>query len=129
MLAELAMAAVMLMIALALVVKVVGWVGSERRGVERREWAVQEASNLLETITARPFDAVTAEAAAKVALSQQARQVLPGVELKTMIQAEGAAGGPKSKRVSVVIRWRDRSGGWDAPVRLSTWIFAGRQRP
>jgi hypothetical protein len=129
MLAELAMSAVMLMVALALVVKVLGWVAAERRGAERREWAVQEASNLLETMTAGPFESVTAEAAARAALSPQARQMLPGAELKLDVARDDAAGGADSKRVTVRIRWRDRSGSWDTPVRLSTWIYAGRLRP
>ncbi|WP_250846990.1 hypothetical protein [Aquisphaera insulae] len=128
-LAELAMSAAMFMIAMFLIVKVMGWVAAERRGAERREWAVQEASNLLETFTARPFESVTSEAASRVALSTHARGVLPGAELKAEVVADGAAGGPGSKRVSLVLRWRDRSGGWAAPVRLTTWLFAGRPRP
>ena len=38
-LAEVAMSGVMLMIAMALTVKVLGWVGVERRSWDRRQWA------------------------------------------------------------------------------------------
>ena len=55
-LAELAMSAAMLMIAMALTVKVLGWVGVQQRAWDRRQVAVQEASNLMERLTARPFD-------------------------------------------------------------------------
>ena len=44
------MSAVMLMIAMALTVKVLGWVGAERRAWDRRQWAAQEAANLMEQV-------------------------------------------------------------------------------
>ena len=38
------MSAVMLMIAMALTIKVLGWVAAERRAWDRRQWAAQEAA-------------------------------------------------------------------------------------
>ena len=38
-----------------LTVKVLGWVGVERKVWDRRQWAAQEAANLMEQITSRPF--------------------------------------------------------------------------
>ena len=55
------MSGAMLMIAMALTVKVLGWVGVERKVWDRRQWAAQEAANLMEQITSRPFGDVTAE--------------------------------------------------------------------
>ena len=49
------MSAVMLMIAMALTMKVVGWVAAERRAWDRRQWAAQEAANLMERVTGRPL--------------------------------------------------------------------------
>jgi hypothetical protein len=125
-LAEAAMSGAMLMIAMALTVKVLGWVGAERRAWDRRQWATQEAANLMERVTGRPFDAVTAESAKTVTLSPQARQLLPGAELKVEIGENDPAGGPGSKRVAVRLRWHNRSGNWDAPVHLVSWIYRGR---
>ena len=65
------MSAVMLMIAMALTVKVLGWVGAERRAWDRRQWAAQEAANLMERMTGRPVRDVTADAA------KDARRFLP----------------------------------------------------
>jgi hypothetical protein len=127
MLAELAMSAVMLAIAMALVVKVVGWMATEHRAWDRRQWAVQEASNLMEEATARPFDAVSTTGLADLALSSQARRLLPGAELKADVAEKDATGGPGSKRVAVRVRWKDRSGSWDAPVQLTSWVY--RRRP
>jgi hypothetical protein len=116
----------MLMVAMALTVKVLGWVGVERYSFERRQCALQEAGNLMERLTARPFDAVTNSAGKQLTLSQPARKLLPGGELRVDVVENDPAGGPDSKRVAVLLRWKTRSGEWDAPVRLTSWIYRGR---
>ena len=62
-LVEVAMATVLLMIAMTLTVKVLGFVALERRACERRQRAMLEVANLMERITAYPFDEVTPELA------------------------------------------------------------------
>lgn len=123
---EVAMSGVMLMIAMALTVKVLGWAGAERRAWDRRQWAAQEASNLMEEATSRPFEAVTASALKSLQLSPQARALLPAAELASEVAENDPAGGPGSKRVAIRLRWHNRSGEWDAPVRLTSWIYRGR---
>ena len=125
-LAEVAMSAAMLMIAMALTVKVLGWVGVERRVWDRRQWAAQEAANLMEQITSRPFGDVTAEIGQELSLSPEARRLLPDAELKVEVGENDQAGGAGSKRVALQLRWHNRSGEWDAPVRLVSWIYRGR---
>lgn len=125
-LAELALSAAMLMIAMGLTVKVLGWVGAQRRIWDRRQVAVQEAANLMERLTARPFEEVSRDAARDLALSARARQALPGVEFKADVQENDKTGGSGSKRVMVELRWKGRSGGWDVPVHLTSWIYRGR---
>jgi hypothetical protein len=129
MLAELAMTIVLLIIAMTLVVKVLGWVAHERRAADRRERAVMEVANLMERITAQPLDEVTQEWARRLPLSEAARQSLPGSELA--VEIDGSAGlGPRpvpAKRIAIRLRWRGSSGEWDAPVRLTSWIHARRK--
>lgn len=120
------MSGVMLAIAMALTVKVLGWVAMERRASDRRQWAAQEVCNLMERVTAKPYDAVSEGSVGNVVLSPQARQMLPGAELRVEVVEDGPAGGKGSKRVAVQLRWHDRSGGWDAPARLTSWIYRGR---
>ena len=60
---EMAMAAVMLTVAMALTVKVLGYAGQQRRSAEQRQRAILEVANVMERITAEPFDEVTAERA------------------------------------------------------------------
>ena len=129
MLVEVAMSAVMLMIAMTLTVKVLGWMGIEQRAWDRRQWAAQDASNLMEQATARPFDEVTTTALEELTLSPQALRLLPGAELKADVVENDPAGGQGSKRVVVLLRWRDRSGDWDSPIRLTSWIYRGRPGP
>jgi hypothetical protein len=120
------MSAVMLMIAMTLTMKVLGWVAMERRAWDRRQWAVQEAANLMERVTGRPYESVTSSSVESVGLSAQAKQVLPDAELKAEVSQDEPAGGKGSKRVAIRLRWRNRAGEWDAPVRLVSWVYRGR---
>jgi hypothetical protein len=125
-LAEAAMSGVMLMIAMTLTVKVLGWVGAERRSTDRRQWATQEVGNLMERLTSRPFAAVTGDSSKELSLSPQAQRMLPEADLKVAVNENDPAGGPGAKRIAISLRWRNRSGEWDAPVRLTSWIYGGR---
>jgi hypothetical protein len=121
-LAEVTMASVLLMIAMTLTVKVLGYVALERRASERRHRAVLEVANVMEQITAYPFEVVTPNLAGRMTLSPVARQSLPDAELKVDV-AESQAGASRSaKRISIKLRWRARTGEWEAPVRLTSWI-------
>ena len=80
-LAEVAMATVILMIAMSLTVKVLGWVALERRAAERRQRAVLEVANVMERITAYPFEEVTPDLTRRITLSTTAGQSLPESDL------------------------------------------------
>jgi hypothetical protein len=120
------MSGVLLIIAMALSIRVLGWVGAERRAWDRRQWAAQEITNLMEVATSRPFEEVNSSRLKNLTLSAQAQALLPGAELATEVAENDPAGGPGSKRVAIRLRWRNRSGEWDAPVRLASWIYKGR---
>ena len=119
-LVELALTVALLAIAMGVTVQALGWIASERRAIERRQYAAQEAANVLERFVARPFDGLTPEAARAVTLSEAARAVLPGAELTVLVDDKAAS--PDARRVAVRLRWRQRTGEWEAPVRLTTWI-------
>ncbi len=121
------MGTVMVMIAMSLTVQVLGYVGSQRRVVEHRQRAVQEAANVLERITAHPYDEITAERARQLVLAPSARQALPGAELSVTVAEEVPGPGRAAKRIAVRLRWHGRSGEWESPVRLTTWVE--RRRP
>ncbi|MDG3004019.1 type IV pilus modification PilV family protein [Paludisphaera mucosa] len=125
---ETAMSALMLMIAMTLITKVVASVASERRAWDRRRCATAEAANVMERLSARPFDALATGPVPGLALAPEAARALPGAELKADVVADDPAGGAGSKRIGLQLRWRNRSGGWDAPVRLTTWVHRRKEK-
>jgi hypothetical protein len=124
---ELAMSAVMLAIVMTLTVKVLGYAGQQRRSADQRQRAVLEVANVMERITANPFDEITAERARKLSIPPAAAGSLSGSELAIDVTEEQPGPGRSAKRIAVRLRWKGRSGEWEAPVRLTTWIE--RRRP
>jgi hypothetical protein len=122
-LAETAMSAVMLMIAMGLVAKVVGWTAAERRNQERRLCAALEGANLMERLSARPFETLTTDAVKNTSLSPEAVRTLPDAQLKIDVAERHPTGGDDAKRIALELRWRSRSGEFDAPLRLTTWVY------
>jgi type II secretory pathway pseudopilin PulG len=120
---EMVAAVAMLMAAMTLVVQLVGWVAAGRRAAERRTRAIQEAANLMERLTARAPGDLTPQGVAALRLSPSARNALPGGELTVHVDP-GEAG---LTRIRLELRWRDRSGGVEAPVRLTSWIAPRRR--
>jgi hypothetical protein len=116
------MSVLVLLAAMNVTVKVLGWVGTERRGADRRQWAVQAASNVLERVAAGPFDRVTPDNVKAITARTDASRVLPGPAWEVEVDDEPGSPVP-ARRVSVRLRWKERSGEWGAPVRLSAWVF------
>lgn len=123
---ETAISALMLMIAMALAAKVTASLAAERRSWDRRGVAAVEVANVLERISARPFDALAVGPLEGLSLSPAASGMLPGAELTAEV-ADEPAGDLPARRVAVRLRWRNRAGDWDAPVRLVTWIHRRKE--
>jgi hypothetical protein len=70
---------------------------------------------------------LTTGAVRNLALSDVARQTLPGAELSVAAEENGEP--IASKRLSLRLRWRNRAGGWEAPVRLSAWTYRPGGKP
>jgi Tfp pilus assembly protein PilV len=128
-LAEVTMAAVLLMIAMTLTVKVMGYAGIERRATERRQRALLEVANLMERITAYRFDEVTSGLAGRMTLSDEARRSLPDPELVVDVAEKPPGVGREAKRIGISLRWRGRSGEKERPVRLTSWIERREETP
>jgi hypothetical protein len=122
------MATVLLMIVMTLAVKILGIVALERRQAERRQRALVEVANTMERITAHPFLDVTPELARRTTLSETAQAALPDSELSVDISDAKVGDSRIAKRIAIRLRWRGRSGEWEAPVRLTSWIEARRAR-
>jgi hypothetical protein len=121
---EVALTVFLLALAMTSLVKVLGWVANERRAAERRQWAIAEAGNLMDHLTAPPYDRITAESARAQgeAALPEVRRRLRDAELVLNVDESEKPGEPPGKRLSIRLRWRIRGGAWEAPVRLTAWI-------
>jgi hypothetical protein len=75
----------------------------------------------MERLAAQTWDEVSPEHAAKISLSEEARQALPGGAVA--VQVAQAPGDPQAKAVAVTVRWRPRADTPEANVRLVAWKF------
>ena len=123
---EIAVASLLLAISMTVTVQVLGWVAAERRAADRRQCAIGEAANIFERLAARPWEKLTPEAVKQVPLSENARRTLPDAELTVGVSDAGQEG--DARKIALRIRWKNRSGGWDAPVRLVAWTYRGRRQ-
>jgi len=118
---ELTVAMVILGALMSLCLKWVVATGGQQREAEWREAALREAANAMERLAAQSWEELSAERAAKVALSEEARQALPGGSLA--VQVTQPAGEPESKEIAVTVRWRPRPETPEAQVRLVGWRY------
>jgi hypothetical protein len=126
-LAEVTMSTVLLVIVMSMTVKVLGWVALERRAAERREQAIVEVANLMERLAAHPYDEVTPDLAHDYAVPAKTAMSLPDAELKVDIAESQPGAGRSARRIAIQLRWRDHSGEWAAPVRLTSWVERRRK--
>ena len=124
---EMAVAGVLIVVAMTVTVQVVGWIALERKAVERRERSLLEAENLLERIVATPWGELTTESAARFRVSEATAKFLRNPTLGLAVAAFDDA--PARKKVSVELRWLDRSGRPEAPVRLVAWTYRRGEAP
>ena len=123
-LADVGIAAIVLLVAMSLMLKVLVIVAHERRLADHRQRAALEVANLMERITAYPFDRVTPELARGMTVSETARQSLRDCELAIEVKrGEGPVAHDRdASRISITLRWREPSGEWQRPVRLTSWM-------
>jgi hypothetical protein len=111
---------VVLVLLMAVAVQLLAWVAAERRAAERRQWALEEAANIMDRITALPWDSLNSDRLSDVARSSQADSVLP--EGNLLVELMDMPGEFASKRVVVQVQWQARPGQRVAPVRLTSWV-------
>ena len=117
---ELALAAMLLAVALVLVAQTAAVTATQRRAVEYRRLAMQEAANLMERLADRPWTESTPEAARETAKAFAAKSSLPRAEFT--VDVETKPSDPSAKKIAVAIRWGapDRR---ESPVRLVGWVY------
>jgi len=122
---EVALTVLMVAVAMTTILQVLVWVASERRAIDRREWALEEAANIMERITAQPWNEISSEAVKSLSLPERMRESLPGVELSIAVDEKPDV---QLKRIAILLRWRNQAGVWDAPVRITSWVSRRDER-
>lgn len=110
----------LLAVFLAVCVQLLSVTALERRDIERRAVAMQEAANVIERVSAMGYDDVTPEKLKAIKLSPDIEQILPGATAQLSVDEE--SGDVPAKRVRVEIRWNAGRGN-QAPARLTYWVY------
>jgi len=97
------------------------WINAERQAAYQRQVALEEACNVLERISTAPWEAVDKERIETFEISSVGAKLLRDHRLVLSIDEKTE---PVSKRLSLVLDWKSRSGERVAPVRLTTWLYA-----
>jgi len=96
-------------------------ISHQRRAIQRRQLALQDAANLMEEIMVLPWDDAEKERIRNFQLSDQTNDALPSATLEFDIVDEAAQ--PRAKRVTITISWLNRAGQIAKPVKLTAWKY------
>jgi len=122
---EIAAAGILLAVMLTVCLQFFRATGGQRRGLQARRSAIQEAANVMERLCARPWEELTPEAAGQVQRSDEARRALPDGELQVEIAPPDKE--LDGKRIVVVLRWPGGPEQPDRSVRLVAWKYRARR--
>jgi hypothetical protein len=120
-------ALVLLGFIMALTVQLLTGVGVQRRAAERRVWALAAAENTIDRVSGLPWKSLDEASLSALKLDEATASRLPSGRLSVAV-AE-VAGVPPSKRLTVEVRWKGRSGEDERPVRLTTWVYQKGDQP
>ncbi len=126
-LAEAVIATAVLVAALAMTARLLGGLAGERRALERRQVAAEAAANLVERFAALDPAERTPERLASLNLDPEALDALPDARLEATLDGPDSESEADLIRLVVHLRWADRPGREEAPVRLVAWL-AGPKR-
>jgi Tfp pilus assembly protein PilV len=94
---------------------------AQQEAMRDRSRAAQLAANVMERLTAQPWDQLTAEKVRPLQDAEDLRQSLP--DSKIEIQITQPSGEPGAKQIAVLVRWPSRSDVPPRPVRLVAWRY------
>jgi hypothetical protein len=121
MLLEVLAGVVLLLAAIGLVVQILAGEAAAQRAIQHKLFAFELLTNIMEEQTALPFEAVTPQSLAQLKLPPEAQQLLPQATLTAaVVPSEGSIPG---KRLTLELRWQERTGESSKPVRLIAWIY------
>lgn len=118
---ELCAACGLLAVAILLTVATLGAAAKQRRGIEMRQQAIEAADNLLERLTAEPWDQLSDDRLNEIKDALGDEPLPPGGELQ--LELVEHSGPPAAKRIDVELSWQPSAARIRQRVRLSGWVF------
>lgn len=118
---EISAAGILLAVMLTVSLQFFRATAAQRRGLQARRTAVEEVANVMERLSARPWEELTVENLGQMEPSPEAQQALPGSELE--IEVLPTEGGPEGERITVTLRWPAGPAQPDRSVRLVAWRY------
>jgi hypothetical protein len=119
---EILVALGVLILAMLLVTEVAVWGLGERQRVGDRHYALELAANLLESAQALPWGELTPAWAAAQKLPEPLADRLTGGRLTVRVEPEKSR--PRTKRVTVEVRWQDKQNVAARPIQLVGFFSA-----
>jgi len=98
----------------------------EHRAAVKRQIALEEASNMMERFTTRPWNEIDDKTAKTVTISDSTRRQLPDVKSTVTVHSSPK---PDAKRITLTLTWTGRFARAHAPVRLTAWVYRNKHRP
>ena len=123
---EMTVAAALVGTLLMLCLHLVSATAAQRRAMEQRQAAIFDLANVMERLTARPWQQLTPETAAKEEVAPATADLLPKAELKVAIVAP--SNDPAAKRITASLRWQNRGGQFVEPLTLTAWRYNRGER-
>jgi prepilin-type N-terminal cleavage/methylation domain-containing protein len=122
---EILVSCLLLAVLLTIGLQLAAAVAAQRKAAALRETALQEAANVMERLCSQRWEDLTAEAARRQWLSDEAARSLPGAAAR--VEIEPADDEPAAKRIGVEVRWEPASGKPSERVRLVAWKYRGAE--
>ena len=120
-LVELISTCVLLGVVFSVSVPLLVTVARERLSAEQRQFALQHAANLLERAVVKDWSELPPGEQTLTATPPDVLAMLPGLERYLTVTELPEV--PRSKQVTVSIRWQGRAGKTVAPLALSAWVY------
>jgi type II secretory pathway pseudopilin PulG len=102
-------------------------VARERRSAEQRQFAMQQAANLLERATKRDWSDLEPGELSIPDPDRDLQAVLPGLQQTLVVKQ--LADEFDSRQIIASIRWQNRAGELVSPLRLSAWVHSMKEVP
>lgn len=122
MLVELVVASIVLAVVMTVCMQLLAATSRQQRYADHRQLASEELANLMERITAEPYESIKQETLRTRKLGDTAATRLRDPQLDIAVEA---VSDPRAgKKISLQLRWRDAGEVFAAPVRLTSWVYA-----